>query len=143
MKTRIETRREVFASNQAYILQVANLTEIEHNQIVYETGIQFLRNLYPEGTSFEEAFSIHERSVLFWNWWKAEFKKWESEFLDFLEINKVIAFSLNFYKRNLKEIHKSKNVDHSFYHNYLTKYKHQMKIDQWHTDKTSKNANAN
>ncbi len=121
-KTRIDKRRMEFESNRQYIQHAVGLSDYNYNLLIYETGMLFLNQLYPEGTSFYKWLSIHERSPSFWKWWKAEWHKWEDEFLQQLEDNKVITFSPAFYGRRIVSMTNEKHIESSYQHNYL---KHQ------------------
>ena len=87
--TKVVKTLQKYASNQAYILQVVNLSEFEYNNLLFEFGCKFLEELYPKGTPHYEYYTKFSRDVMFWKWWKAEFKQWEDELLGHVAIMKA------------------------------------------------------
>lgn len=122
--TRIDERKKVFASNRQFIQHIANLTDYNYNLLVYEIGDLFLETLFPAVSSFEKYKAAHERSRNYWLWWMAEFKKWEDNFLQEMEDNKIVTISPKFYGQQILSIVNCKNIESSFNHNYLKHHQH-------------------
>tara|TARA_R110002111_G_scaffold97662_2_gene150928 strand:+ start:218 stop:601 length:384 start_codon:yes stop_codon:yes gene_type:complete len=68
-----------FASNQQFIQQELNLTELEHNELLLEIGCRFLENEFPRNNSLSEKWYLeYAYSNSFWKWWKLEWNNWLS-----------------------------------------------------------------
>lgn len=62
-----------------HVMQVLGLDDLQYGQIVHESGMAFLEDMYSD---FEPKW-IDKLSTLkaFWTWWKSEWLLWEQELL--------------------------------------------------------------
>lgn len=72
------TRTEGIACKES-IQKACNLTELERNTFVYETGMMFLEELYHDLDHTVMMTIACDRK--FWRWWKSEWMLWEQDYL--------------------------------------------------------------
>lgn len=84
MKTKLKTAiwEAVLESNHQKIQRIMQLSDFGHKELIFETGMRFLEELYGTGTSKVQMYS---RCRPYWNWWLSEYNRWEFEYLYFYE----------------------------------------------------------
>ena len=80
----IEKMRVQFACNHHIILNSGiGLSENDYEDIFFETGCLLLEEMLGEGTDAYRTFS-RKKKLLYWKWFKAEFKVLENDFVNVL-----------------------------------------------------------
>lgn len=102
-RTRIAQMRAKYASNQQYIQKVAGLNDLEYYSLVFETACAFLEEIYPDKAPYKKFYEIASRSPQFWLWWKSEWKKWEGDYVIFLQTNKAVKLGETFIQAHHQE----------------------------------------
>ncbi len=115
--TYIEKKKREYVSNQAYIQKVVNLTDLDYYNMEFETGCLFLEDLFPRDTSWANYYELHAYHKGFWAWWKAEWRKWESEFVDYLKSSQV-EVTKQLWQEEMQQMLLDGYVESSFHHNY-------------------------
>ena len=116
-QTYIEKKKKEYASNQAYIQKVVNLTDQVYHETQFETGCLFLEDLFPRTTSWGNYYELHAYNKGFWAWWKAEWKKWEQEFIQYLKDSQV-EMTKQLWQQEMQQMLLDGYVESSFHHNY-------------------------
>ncbi len=77
--THISTVRTEGIITRIHVMQVLGLDDLQYGQIVHESGMAFLQDMY---TDFDEKW-IDKLATLkaFWTWWKSEWLIWEQALL--------------------------------------------------------------
>jgi len=114
-KTRISTIRESYSKNGSLILKKAEITELEYNDQMFRVGCHFLEELYLENESYYKKFAYTQS---FWQWWYAEWKKFEAEYLGYLYENKQIATKTQ-WQTYMSQMALDSEVEHSYHNQYL------------------------
>ncbi len=78
--THIQKMRTKNLMQRITIQSKCELSELEHNTLVYETGIDFLTDLYQDFD--ENQVTIQASDKKFWSWWKSEWMLWDSAYLN-------------------------------------------------------------
>ncbi len=123
----IKRIKKEYASNQAYIQKVVNLTDLDYYNMEFETGCLFLEDLFPRATSWVNYYELHAYNKGFWLWWKAEWKKWEQEFVDYLKGSRV-GITQQLWKEEMQQMQLDGYVESSFHHNYRKLIEQQVAI---------------
>lgn len=115
----INTVRETHLANRKAILQLDGMTEDLYNNLWLDSGIQFLKEMYPPVESrFKNLFNSVSNDTYFWQWWLSEWKREERIFID-RSINKGISVGrVNYVAHMLNAIH-NELIETGFYENYL------------------------
>jgi hypothetical protein len=117
-QTKISQIVQLYAYNQAYIQKVANLTEFEYNNFLFQCGIKFLEELYPPiDTFYKKYYQEHAYSKSFWKWWKVEFKQWENNLIEHLKLNKF-EIDKGIYFQEMEQMYMDGYVEIDFQNNY-------------------------
>lgn len=116
--THIERVRQKYASNQQLILQTVGITWEEYCQNIFEIGIRFLQEHYPEDDKeFSTYFKNVSRDKKFWNWWRFEWMKWEGEMIDhFKELDIEITYEI--YNEEMQPLIMDGFTEQRFYQDY-------------------------
>lgn len=115
--THIAEIRERYESNRLFILQATGITEEKYNEMMFEQAMVFLDLEYPFKTEFEKCRPVIYKDPVFWQWWKAIYKKHEDEFVQFIKEIKGV-FSVKFYKEEMEQITHESQTAQIFYQQY-------------------------
>lgn len=71
--------QQTFKDNQTQIMESLQITELQHNKHLFESGMQFLAKMFASGEA-DPDFKVLAQHKQFWNWYKTEWalaqKKW-------------------------------------------------------------------
>ena len=122
--TYIEKKKQEYASNQAYIQKAVNLTDLEYYNTAFETACLFLEYLFPRDTTRVDYYRLHAYHKAFWIWWKAQWHKWESEFVAYVKCSPVVI-TKTLWLEDIQQMITDSHVESSFHHNYRKLIQHQ------------------
>jgi hypothetical protein len=118
--THIGRVRQKYASNRRFILQTVGMTWEQYSLKIFEIGISFLLEHYPEddqecGPYFKQI----SRDPNFWTFWKFEWIKWENELIDHA---KMCEINLNYemYIDEMQQLIMDGFTENRFYQDYQT-----------------------
>lgn len=115
--THITEIRERYESNRLFILRATGITEAKYNELMFEQAMAFLDLEYPFKTEFEKCRPVIYKDPVFWQWWKAIYKKHEDDFVQFIkDINGV--FTVKYYKEEMEQITHESRTAQIFYQQY-------------------------
>ena len=117
-ESHIQKQRTFHARNRKYIVQVLELDASAYNTLLFDTGVLFLEHLYPRDTTYESYYKKVAYDSRFWNWFTLEWKKWESELIDVLKLQKE-AIAQEDWQEEMQQMALDGWVERSFNHNYL------------------------
>jgi len=104
--THIEIQRQEGVTNRAFVQRSLSMSEETYNTNVFEMGIVFLNEIYPENDKiYLPLFIDASRSIVFWKWWKAEWHIWEQDLLKFLSDHHVEMMHDMWYQEMLQMAH--------------------------------------
>lgn len=116
--THIERVRQKYASNQQFILHAIGMTWEEYSQNIFEIGISFLLEHYPEDDhQFCHFFKQISRDRNFWNWWRFEWMKWENELIDHLKLCQI-ELNYEIYLQEMQQLIMDGFTENRFYQDY-------------------------
>lgn len=107
--TQIAFMRKEKSVTQEVIREKLDLTGYQYGSIVYETGLSFLEEMYPN--HLLEIRHRFEASKMFWNWWRSE---WASSEQGFMSFGFNDAITPKFYKQWMAAASRSSNTTASF-----------------------------
>lgn len=117
-KSRIKRLIEKYESNRQYILRIATITDEKYDEVFFEAGCMFIEHIFPEAEGLAKLATKHSRKKEYWLWWKAEWMKWESEFVDYLLLNSNKRSRKEWFEQ-MAQMAFDGNTEVSFYNNYL------------------------
>ena len=123
----IERVRKHYESNRRHILTELDITTTEYNDRILEIGCRFLELYYPpinpdcieEGREWRSRFYVrYSQDRNFWNWFRAEWKKREDEWLKYMDI-KSYGLNRRLWLSETGAMVFCTRTDHSFHHNFI------------------------
>lgn len=115
--THIGLLRELFASNQRFILQAANLNLLEYRHLIFESGVRFLEEIYPRDTPFNEYYLFISRDKDFWNWWNYQWQRYQHDYIEYLKDSET-PFNADKYINEMLLISHAPSIEYCFHNNY-------------------------
>jgi hypothetical protein len=107
-KNKTKAQIEAFKHNHREILKQLNLSSKQYNKLVFETGVAFLELFFdatkPEQAKWIKRFAQHHE-YLFWNFWKAEWKVREHEFMLHCKLNNIQLNNSNWAQIHHEAVH--------------------------------------
>lgn len=116
--TQIEKRKIEGVMNKEFVQLITNLSDLEYNTKIYETGIEFLQESYGFNSEF---FRFFERLPLFWKWWRQEYFMWEQDLIR--ACGDDLSFDRQFYLDEMRIVAHDRRTDQSF-NGFLKMIKH-------------------
>jgi hypothetical protein len=112
--TRIQIRRLKGSELETFMVQKLHIDTYVHNELVYNTGLAFLNDIFPENDpTYNLFFRQHEASRMFWNWWKNEWYLNQQDLV--LHVNEhSIPFTLDYWRIEMGGIAFTKETQDSF-----------------------------
>ncbi len=122
-KSKTAIRKQVYASNQQYILSQGGLTENQYNDLWLDAGKQFLAELYPSSDKrFAKYYHRFHNQRSFWKWWFKKWRGWEMNLLQEVEDCQV-QLNSEVYRDNMLPIIYSQHTEDIFF-NYIKQLEH-------------------
>lgn len=77
-KTILSTAKDTIQMNRETVMNMLDLDDLAHNQMLFDFGCEFLNRHAPEGT---EDFTMISKSIIYWNWYKNEWSHMQDSFI--------------------------------------------------------------
>lgn len=118
-QSHIEKLRKRYANNKQRVMQALGLDNYTYNNFEFETGCKFLEDLYPLNDEvFSQYYKLFSTEKVVWNWWRAEWKRWENELLMHLDYNNH-PLTEKIYLQEMGQMQWDVTVNHSFSENII------------------------
>lgn len=119
-KSRIKKIRELYLANHLFIKSYIRIDDLSYNDQVLETGLLFLSELFPENTIYEKYNKRYSFSPKFWIWWTSEWKKWEHQLIEYIQVSDS-QLTKSDWASEMQKMVFDKYVSISFTNNYQNK----------------------
>lgn len=116
--TQVNKRKAEGAHNRDFVQNITQLSDLDYNSNIYNTGIEFLEQSYGMGSEF---FKFFERMPLFWKWWRQEYFLWEQDLIR--ACSDDLCFDRQFYIDEMRVLSHDRRTDYSF-NTFLKMIKH-------------------
>lgn len=77
-KTILSSAQSAIQMNRETVMNMLDLSDLAHNQMVFDYGCEFLNRHAPEGT---EDFEFISKSRVYWNWYRNEWSHTQDSFI--------------------------------------------------------------
>ncbi len=117
----ISSIRNEYASNRDFVLRESGMSNDFYNNLMIDSGIEFLRSHYPvDKPELNEFFTIINKDPLFWKWWNSEWKRFESKMIKIYQYQNTELTESEYIVHMLLSTTDT-FVRRGFYENYLAK----------------------
>lgn len=124
--TRIASRNTAGKYQQEQMIDLLGIDLLQHNEFVFQCGIDFLNDIFPENDPiYVPFFQDHSRNSFFWKWFRNEWYHWQKSLNEFMVFHKV-PLTFDYWTIEMRAIAFDK-ITHNSFETYLKFYINELR----------------